>query len=38
MSASPLAKADWDLPPEMKPQRPAARKSSGQGQTGRKVQ
>jgi hypothetical protein len=29
MSASPLAKADWDLPPEMKPQRPAARKSRG---------
>lgn len=27
MSASPLAKTDWDLPPEMKPQRQAARKS-----------
>ncbi|MDX1715634.1 MAG: hypothetical protein R3287_01890 [Anderseniella sp.] len=37
MSASPLAKTDWDLPPEMKPQRQAARKSPSKGKQASKT-
>jgi uncharacterized coiled-coil protein SlyX len=37
MSASPLAKTDWDLPPEMKPQRQAARKSSAKAKPAAKT-